>query len=162
MDGRRLYGPYDATKSLAWGLDACNGRWETNGRYNSTPEVGQNALYNYRATPSFPYLIGCAGPAGTPLGEATAAAAAASDVVYSATDAGFLVEEPHEGCPAGSFLSVDTGECEACQAGTYGKDAGLVGKECPGVSFVDHVARENDKIGHTAAHSSLRQRLQVA
>ncbi|CAN0562377.1 unnamed protein product, partial [Ectocarpus sp. 12 AP-2014] len=28
MDGRRIYGPYDSTLSLAWGLDVCNGRWE--------------------------------------------------------------------------------------------------------------------------------------
>lgn len=149
MDGRRLYGPYDSTNSLAWGLDICNGRWEEQvddgvGDANRNGSDGSNEayVYTYRATPSFPYLIGCWGPAGAPL-EATAAAApgdapttlsASGDFAYTEVAGGFLLELAETGCPAGSFLSVDSGECEACRAGTYGKDAGLVGLECPGVS----------------------------
>ncbi|CAN0415138.1 unnamed protein product, partial [Ectocarpus sp. 12 AP-2014] len=143
MDGRRIYGPYDSTMSLAWGLDVCNGRWE-----EQVDDTGGNTAavyaYTYRATPSFPYLVGCWGPAGVPIGAAsamtTAAAAAAGDVasdsggfVYSKIEGGFNMEAVEDGCPAGSFLSIDSGECEACRAGTYGKSAGLVGKGCPGV-----------------------------
>lgn len=165
MDGRRLYGPYDSTGSLAGGLDVCNGRWEENEEEeegeeeeqvddgnddgsNTSSAGGNNSrahAYTYRATPSFPYLIGCWGPAGTPLDAAVAAAGGndESHVVseggdyyaYSETENGFLLEVPKAGCPAGSFLNTDSGECEACRAGTYGKDAGLVGLACPGVSI---------------------------
>lgn len=147
MDGRRLYGPYDATRSLAWGLDACNGRWEIDGLRSGSSaeteaEANQNRLYAYRATPAFPYLIGCSGPAGIALDGAAAAAAAAADATSgldrSKIGTGFLLEASPEGCPAGSFLSTDSGECEACRAGTYGKDAGTVGAECPGVSSYMH------------------------
>ncbi|CAM9894829.1 unnamed protein product, partial [Laminaria digitata] len=139
MDGRRLYGPYDATRSLAWGLDVCNGRWEIDGLRSASTgaDADRNRLYAYRATPSFPYLIGCRGPAGISLDLAAAAAAAAdttNGLDSSIIDVGFLVEAgTPEGCPAGSFLSTESGECEACRAGTYGKDAGTVGAECPGV-----------------------------
>lgn len=141
MDGRRLYGPYDATRSLAWGLDVCNGRWEIDGLRSASTgaDTDRNRLYAYRATPSFPYLIGCRGPAGISLDLAAAAAAAAdttNGLDSSIIDVGFLVEAgTPEGCPAGSFLSTESGECEACRAGTYGKDAGTVGAECPGVSL---------------------------
>ncbi|CAN0305696.1 unnamed protein product, partial [Ectocarpus sp. 13 AM-2016] len=68
MDGRRIYGPYDSTLSLAWGLDVCNGRWE-----EQVDDTGGNTAavyaYTYRATPSFPYLVGCWGPAGVPIGQ---------------------------------------------------------------------------------------------
>lgn len=146
MNGRRLYGPYDATRSLAWGLDVCNGRWEIDGLRSdfsavSEAEDNQNRLYAYRATPAFPYLIGCSGPAGMALDVAAAAAAeadATSGLDRSKIGAGFLVEASPEGCPAGSFLSIDSGECEACRAGTYGKDAGTVGAACPGVSSYMH------------------------
>lgn len=135
MDGRRLYGPYDATQSLASGLDVCNGRWEANGRTNGTTEGAPGVMYTYRATPSFPYLIGCQGPAGAKVDlTAVTASVAVSGVDYTAVGEGFLVEVPNEGCPAGSYLNVDSGTCEACRAGTYGKYAGLVGRSCPGVS----------------------------
>lgn len=137
MDGRKLYGPYDATGDLAWGLDACNGRWEVDGLNNGITEADRSALYTYRATPYFPYLVGCSGPAGVSL---ELAAASGSD--HAASDADFVVGQDLSGvCPAGSYLSVDTGECEACHAGTYGKDAGLVGGECAGVSVVEEVVR---------------------
>lgn len=97
--------------------------------------------YTYRASPSFPYLIGCWGPAGTPLDAALATTAAAGivsesgDYVYSEIDGGFILEVPEDGCPAGSFLNTESEECEACHAGTYGKDAGIAGLSCPGVSW---------------------------
>lgn len=132
MDGRKLYGPYDATGALAWGLDACNGRWEVDGLNNGTSEAKHNALYTYRATPSFPYLVGCSGPAGMSLESVVA-----SGTDHAAPDGEFVVGHDFSGvCPAGSYLSVDTGECEACHAGTYGKDAGLVGRGCTGVSVL--------------------------
>lgn len=144
MDGRRLYGPYDSTLSLAWGLDVCNGRWEEQVDDTGGSTTGVYA-YTYRATPSFPYLVGCWGPAGVPIGLASAiitAERAAGDVaseisggfVYSKIEGGFIMEAVEDGCPAGSFLSIDSGDCEACRAGTYGKSAGLVGNGCPGVS----------------------------
>lgn len=74
LDGRKIYGPYDSTGSLAWGLDSCNGRWEANGRADGTAISGLElaeqstdhlvVTYTYRATPDFPYLVGCFGPAG--------------------------------------------------------------------------------------------------
>eukprot|EP00752_Nemacystus_decipiens_P014158 g12590.t1 len=143
LDGRRIYGPYDSTGTLAEGLDVCNGRWEQ--QANDTDDGNtETYAYTYRASPSFPYLIGCWGPAGTSLDaalEATATAGIVSergDYVYSEIDGGFLLEVPDDGCPAGSFLHTETQECEACPAGTYGKDAGLAGLTCPGVCPVGY------------------------
>lgn len=140
LDGRRIYGPYDSTGTLAGGLDVCNGRWEQ--QANGTDDGSSEPyVYTYRASPSFPYLIGCWGPAGASLDAALAATAATGVVsesghyVYSETDGGFLLEVPENGCPAGSFLNTESEECEACPAGTYGKDAGLAGLTCPGVSW---------------------------
>lgn len=129
MDGRRLYGPYDATRSLAWGLDVCNGRWELDGRNNGTVDADLGRFYTYRATPSFPYLVGCVGPAGIPLGVPEVVETATS-LTYSISLGKYIVEDSYGGCPAGSVLSVDTGECEVCRAGTYQKEAGSVGVEC--------------------------------
>lgn len=139
LDGRKIYGPYDSTGVLAGGLDVCNGRWEEQANDTS---VGSNGVYayTYRASPYFPYLVGCWGPAGTPLDAALAATAAAGivsasgDYVFSEVDGGFILEVPEDGCPAGSFLNIYSEECEACHAGTYGKDAGIAGLKCPGVS----------------------------
>ena len=149
MDGRRLYGPYDATRSLAWGLDVCNGRWEIDGLHSASAGAGvdQNRQYAYRATPAFPYLIGCDGPAGIALEVAAAMADATTGLDRSKIGVGFLVETSPEGCPAGSFLSGDSGECEACRAGTYGKDAGTVGAGCPGVSSSMH-NKQAERGGH--------------
>lgn len=148
MDGRRLYGPFDSTGSLARGLDVCNGRWEKQVEDNDddvssgADENGTVQAYTYRASPSFPYLIGCWGPAGVALDAALAVTAPegnvseSGDYSYSEVEGGFNLEVPEDGCPAGSFLNLESGECEACRAGTYGKDAGLVGLNCPGVSHV--------------------------
>lgn len=137
MDGRRLYGPFDATRSLARGLDACNGRWEVDGRHAGTAElVGKE--YTYRATPEFPYLIGCPGPASHELVLENPAVDTPGGVECIAVDDGFLVEMPNDECPAGSYLSVDSGRCTACHAGTFGKNPGLVGHGCPGVSTSLH------------------------
>lgn len=138
-DGRRLYGPYDATRSLAWGLDVCNGRWEVDGLHSGSASATadqKNRQYSYRATPSFPYLIGCRGPAGVTVAATEAAADAADGDDHSKIGDGFLLVEasPGGGCPAGSFLATGSGECEACRAGTYGKSVGHVGVECQGVS----------------------------
>lgn len=139
LDGRRLYGPYDSTGTLAGGLDVCNGRWEQQTNHTDDENGGVYA-YTYRASPSFPYLIGCWGPAGTQLDaalEATAAAGIGSEnggYVYSEIDGGFILKVSEDGCPAGSFFSIESEECEACRAGTYGKDAGAIGLACPGVS----------------------------
>ncbi|CAM9954154.1 unnamed protein product, partial [Hapterophycus canaliculatus] len=147
---RRLYGPFDSTNALALGLDVCNGRWEVQideggGSDDNDGSDGMKEVYayTYRATPSFPYLIGCWGPAGAPLGAALATTrmagaapailSASGDFAYTETAGGFLLEVAENGCPAGSFLSIDSGECEACGAGTYGKDAGLTGLECSGL-----------------------------
>lgn len=147
MDGRRLYGPYDSTGALASGLDVCNGRWEEqvegtdDGNPSGTDGSDTFLAYTYRASPSFPYLIGCRGPAGVALDAALAASAPegivseSGNYAYSEVDGGFILEVPEDGCPAGSFLNLESGECEACRAGTYGKDAGLAGLSCPGVSL---------------------------
>lgn len=46
----------------------------------------------------------------------------------------YIFEEDADGrCPPGSYLSVATGLCQACEPGSYGKDSGLVGAGCPGV-----------------------------
>lgn len=153
MDGRRLYGPYDSTTSLASGLDVCNGRWEeqADGNGGNNDDVGNDGnedvfAYTYRATSSFPYLIGCWGPAGAPpdaaLGTTTTTEGAAPTTLsanghfaYTEVEGGFLLEVPENGCPAGRLLNIDSGQCEACRAGTYGKNAGLTGLECPGVSL---------------------------
>lgn len=133
MDGRRIYGPFDATRSLSTGLDACNGRWEVDGRHAGATElVGKE--YTYRATPEFPYLVGCPGPANHELVLENPAVDIPSGVQCIAVDDGFLLEMPNDECPAGSYLSVDSGRCTACHAGTFGKNPGLVGYGCPGVS----------------------------
>lgn len=134
MDGRKIYGPFDVTGSLAWGLDECNGRWEMAGQNDGTlfgADVRRPGMsYTYRATPNFPYVIGCFGPAGssTPAAED----AEAQGIPESDED---VFEEDEDGrCPPGSFLSIETRTCKACHPGTYGKDAGLDGWGCPGVS----------------------------
>ncbi len=122
MDGRRLYGPYDSAGALAWGLDACNGRWEEqvddNDDDNSSGADGNGTIqaYTYRASPSFPYLIGCWGPAGVALDAALEATAPegnvseSGDYAYSQVEGGFVLEVPEDGCPAGSFLNLESGE----------------------------------------------------
>lgn len=140
MDGRRIYGPFDSTGSLARGLDLCNGRWEINGRSNETAvEFGLaiRAEYTYRATPDFPYLIGCFGPPGvSTIAVAAAAGGGEGESDNSGKSDRYIFEEDtHPRCPAGSYLSVETGLCRACEPGSYGKDSGLVGTRCPGVSL---------------------------
>ena len=134
MDGQRLYGPFDATRSLAWGLDTCNGRWEIDGLQNGITKVGKKQIYTYRATPEFPYLIGCPGPTDQRVVLEDSQKEMTTGVEYTPIDGGFLIEAQDGACPAGSFLSIDSGQCTACQAGTFGKDPGLVGQGCPGVS----------------------------
>lgn len=139
LDGRKIFGPYDSTGTLAGDLDVCNGRWEEQAS-GTDEEINGTYAYTYRASSSFPYLVGCWGPAGTSLDAALAATAPAGIVsesgnyVYSEVNGGFLLQALEDGCPAGSFLNSDSQECEACHAGTYGKDAGITGLKCPGVS----------------------------
>lgn len=161
MDGRRIYGPFDATGSLARGLDPCNGRWEINGRPNGTAvEVGQSirAEYTYRATPDFPYLIGCLGPAGASTAAAAAAAVAAAGEEESEDTAGsnryIFEEDAYPRCPAGSYLSIETGVCRSCEPGSYGKDGGLVGARCPGVS-IDRIREGGVGEGHIVPFGGL-------
>lgn len=52
-DGHVIYGPYNANGEL-WGcgdVDACNGFWLADGSYG------------YATTMTFPYTVGCFGPA---------------------------------------------------------------------------------------------------
>lgn len=129
MDGHRIYGPLDATATLALDLDACNGHWKTDRSTRRTQSQGRTSSYAYHATPSYPYLVGCFGPAGNSF-----ELASKLDGLDSTSLGDYVVTEALEGgYAAGSYLSAGSGACEPCSPGTYRKVGGLDGDGCPGV-----------------------------
>ena len=127
LAGVPIYSPYTSRGLLQSQLDSCNGK------FISTVISGQTSFqYQYYATPTFPYLIGCIGPGTLSLTQYHTS----SQEVFSQT----ISHQAPSICPQGTYLSsihptVTTNRCIPCPAGKYAQSSYSIGNRhsCNGI-----------------------------